>query len=163
MVYSFEDVQATISGPGGSISLGAGAGNAKEGISIEFIEDKNNLLMGADGSGVHSLRASKAANISVRLLKTSPVNAQLSVMYATQIITTANWGQNELTVTNPATGDDYVCSQVAFRKFPGITWAEDANMNDWTFQAVQADPTLGTGILGLAASVIGLISTGNVQ
>ena len=75
MVYSFEDVQATITGPGGTISLGAGAGNAQEGISVEFIDDKDNMLMGADGSGVHSLRASNAARILVRLLKTSPVNA----------------------------------------------------------------------------------------
>ena len=61
MVYSFEDVQATLNGPGGSISLGAGAGNAQEGISFEFLDDKDGMLIGADGSVVHSLRASKAA------------------------------------------------------------------------------------------------------
>jgi hypothetical protein len=146
MVYSFEDVVATLVGPGGIISLGAGAGNAKEGISIEFVDDKNNMLIGADGSGVHSLRATTAAHINVRLLKTSPVNAQLSAMYNTQIASSIFWGQNELTVTNPATGDDYPCSQVAFKKHPGITWAEDANMNEWQFDAINADPILGVGI-----------------
>lgn len=146
MVYSFEDVVATLVGPGGSIPLGAGAGNAKEGISIEFVDDKNNMLIGADGSGVHSLRATTAAHISVRLLKTSPVNALLNAMYNLQIASSIFWGQNILTVTNPATGDDYPCSEVAFRKFPGITWAEDANMNEWQFDAINADPILGVGI-----------------
>jgi hypothetical protein len=146
MVYSFEDVVCTISGPGGSISLGAGSGNAKEGISIEFVEDKNNMLIGADGSGVHSLRANSSAHISVRLLKTSPVNALLNTMYSYQTSSSLFWGQNVITVTNPATGDDYPCTQVAFRKFPAITWAEDANMNEWQFDAVQANPMLGVGI-----------------
>lgn len=146
MVYSFEDVLATISGPGGVVSLGAGAGNAKEGISIEFVEDKNNMLIGADGSGVHSLRANSSAHISVRLLKTSPVNALLNAMYALQTSSSIFWGQNVFTVTNAATGDNYPCTQVAFRKFPGITWAEDANMNEWSFDAVYANPLLGVGI-----------------
>jgi hypothetical protein len=146
MVYSFLDVVATLIGPTGAISLGAGAGNDKEGISIEMVDDKNNMLIGADGSGVHSLRASKAAHISVRLLKTSPVNAMLNVMYSQQSASTIFWGQNALTVTNPATGDDYPCTGVAFKKFPGITWAEDANMNEWGFDAISADPMLGVGI-----------------
>jgi hypothetical protein len=146
MVYSFEDVAATISGPGGSIALGAGSGNAREGISIEFVEDKNNMLIGADGSGVHSLRASKAAHITVRLLKTSPVNSLLNAMYNLQISSSLFWGQNAVTVSNPATGDAYPCTDVAFRKFPMITWAEDANMNEWSFDAINADPILGVGI-----------------
>lgn len=146
MVYSFVDVAATINGPGGSIALGAGAANAKEGISIEFVEDKNVMLIGADGSGVHSLRASKGARVRVRLLKTSPVNSQLNSMYNYQISSTLFWGQNSLTVSNPATGDNYPCTGVAFKKFPMITWAEDANMNEWEFDAINADPILGLGI-----------------
>ena len=33
--YSFLDVKASLVGPGGSISLGSGSGNAEEGISVE--------------------------------------------------------------------------------------------------------------------------------
>jgi len=146
MVYSFEDVQATLSGPGGVASLGAGAAVAKEGITVDFIEDKDAMIVGADGKAVHSLRASKAAKITVRLMKTSPQNAVLSQMYNTQIASSLFWGQNLLTVTNPVTGDDYPCTEVAFAKFPAITWAEDPNLNEWTFNAGQADPQLGVGI-----------------
>ena len=146
MVYSFEDVQATIAGPGGTIALGAGSGNAKEGISVEFLDDKDAMLIGADGSGVHSLRPSKAGRIMVRLLKTSPVNAQLSTMYRYQSASSLFWGQNAFTVTNPVTGDDYQCTEVAFQKHPSVTWAEDANFNEWGFNAIQIDPILGVGI-----------------
>jgi len=146
VVYSFEDVQATISGPGGTFSLGAGSGNAQEGISVEFIDDKDGMLMGADGSGVHSLRASNAATITVRLLKTSPVNAQLSQQYRYQKQSSLFWGQNVVTVTNPVTGDDYHCTEVAYKKHTGITWAQDANINEWAFNAINADPMLGVGI-----------------
>ena len=146
MVYSFEDIQATLSGPGGVVSLGFGAAVAKEGLSIEFVDEKDAMIVGADGQVVHSLRPSKAAKIMVRLMKTSPNNAALSQMYNTQIGSSLFWGQNVLTVTNPVTGDDYPCTQVAFAKFPAITWAEDPNVNEWTFNAGQADPILGVGI-----------------
>jgi hypothetical protein len=145
-VYSFVDTQATLVGPGGSISLGAGAGNAQEGISFEFLDDKDGMLVGADGTVVHSLRASKAARVTVRLLKTSPVNAMLSQMYNTQIQSSALWARNILTISNPVVGDDIPCSNVAFQKHPAITWAQDANFNEWMFNAGQADPILGAGI-----------------
>ena len=55
--YSFLDVTAAIQGPGGSINLAAGAGSAEEGITIEAMEDKNIMTIGADGAGMHSLVA----------------------------------------------------------------------------------------------------------
>lgn len=146
MVYSFEDVLATLVGPGGAIPLGAGSGSAKEGISVDFLDAKDVLLMGADGKGAHSLRASKAARITVRLLKTSPWNAALSALYSYQSSSSLFWAQNVLTVTNPVTGDDYRCTEVAFEKHTPITWAEDANINEWPFLATYADPILGVGI-----------------
>lgn len=145
MVYSFESVNATVSGPGGTIALGDGSGSAKEGITVEFVEDKNNMLMGADGSGVHSLRMSNAARITVRLLKTSPINAALSAQYNFQRQSALFWGQNVVTVTDLARGDDYVASEVAYQRHPAVTWAEDANFNEWAFDAIHCDPVLGVG------------------
>lgn len=147
MVYSLEDVVATITGPGGSTGLGYGAAIAKEGISIEMVESKNTMIIGGDGQGVHSLHPGKAAKVTVRLMKTSPVNAILTAMYNLQISSSLFWGQNLIVVTNPVTGDDYSCRQVAFEKFPGITWSEDPGMNEWAFDAIKADPILGVGIL----------------
>ena len=79
--YSVTNVQASISGPGGTASIGYGAGNAEEGISSAMDEDKVGTVTGADGSLMHSLHASNTGTITVRLLKTSPVNATLDAMY----------------------------------------------------------------------------------
>lgn len=82
--YSFLDVQATLVGPTGIVQLGYGAAVADEGISIEAAGDKNTMIIGADGEGMHSLHADKSGTVTVRLLKTSPTNAKLMVMYDAQ-------------------------------------------------------------------------------
>jgi Protein of unknown function (DUF3277) len=145
MVYSLEDVQCTINGPGGLVSLGAGAAIAKEGISFEFVEDKDAMIVGGDGSVVHSLHPSTAATVTVRLMKTSPNNALLSALYNLQSSSTLLWGQNVITITNPITGDDVPCSSVAFKKHTGLTWSEDPGMNEWAFNAGHCSPILGVG------------------
>lgn len=67
---------------------------------------------------MHNLHASKAATVSVKLLKTSPVNQKLSQMYALQTTTSGLHGQNVLTINNPVLGDTITCLYVAFKKFP---------------------------------------------
>jgi hypothetical protein len=151
MVYSFLDVQVSIVGPGGSFALGSGAAPAKEGISVEFTEDKNRMVIGADGSVMHSLIASKAGRVTVRLLKTSPVNNALDLLYNFQTSSGLFHGQNLIVVTNPVTGDEYTCRQVAFSKFPKNDYAEEAGLLEWTFDAGIVDSILGVGIAQLAA------------
>ncbi|MBU9403923.1 DUF3277 family protein, partial [Burkholderia multivorans] len=58
--YSFQDVTATIVGPGGAFSLGYGSANAEEGITIAQAGDKNTMTVGADGEVMHSLHADKS-------------------------------------------------------------------------------------------------------
>lgn len=142
--YSFLDVHAAIVGPGGAISLGSGAGNAEEGITIEPTEDINTMTIGADGQPMHSLHADKSGKVTVKLLKTSPINAKLSAMYAFQTSSGANHGQNTLSIANSATSDIITCRAVAFEKAPGITYAKDGGMNEWTFAAGIIDRILGT-------------------
>ena len=146
MVYSLQDVLATIVGPGGVVSMGAASALAKEGITVDFVDDKDAMIMGGDGNGVHSLHASNAATVTVRLMKTSYANAPLNNMYNTQRMSSLFWGQNIITITNPITGDNYTCTDVAFKKHTSVTWAEDPGMNEWVFNAIHADPQLGLGI-----------------
>jgi hypothetical protein len=143
MTYSFLDVQATITGPGGLISLGSGSGAAEEGISFEPSEDTDTMLIGADGKTVHSLHASKAGKIRVRLLKTSPVNGQLQLMYNFQRISSANHGRNVMLITDIARGDVYTCRGVAFSRLPANTYSKEAGTMEWEFNASQIDPLLG--------------------
>lgn len=149
MVYSFVDVQATITGPGGSFSIGAGAANAKEGISVEFSEDKDRMIIGADGSPMHSLIASKGGKVLVRLLKTSPVNELMEQLYSFQTSTSLYHGQNVIRVSNIVTGDDYTCTQCAFTKFPRNDYAEEAGMLEWDFNVGVINVILGSALLNL--------------
>jgi hypothetical protein len=142
--YSFLDVAATLSGPGGSISLGAGSANSEEGISIEFDEETGTMQKGADGSVVHSLHAVKSGRGTVRLLKTSPVNSLLSSLYNFQRTSSLFYGKNVLVVSNPVTGDVYTCQQVAFAKHPANAWSKDSNVIEWDFNIGVIDPVLGS-------------------
>lgn len=145
MVYSFLNCQASIAGPGGFAQLAAGAAAAEEGITIEAVEDKNVMTIGADGKGQHSLIASDACTVTVRLLKTSPINSILSAMYDLQSASSAVWGQNVITVTDTARGDLTLINQAAFKKKPTLTYAKEAGLNEWVFDAVQANTVLGEG------------------
>jgi hypothetical protein len=143
-VYSFLDVQAAITGPGGAFSLSDG-GVAGEGISITRTGDKSSMMIGAGGQGMHSLHASKAGRVSVRFLKTGRANAMLSKLYNQQTSSSAYHGQNTITIRNPVTGDSVTCRECAFVKMPDNVNATDGGVLDWQFDTVYIDEVLGTG------------------
>jgi len=145
--YSFLDVRAAIVGPGGSFSFGSDAGAAEEGISVSMTEDKNTMTIGAGGEAMHSLHAGKSGSVTVRLLKTSPVNQKLSALYNIQTISSAAHGQNVISLRNPVSGDSITATQVAFTKHPDLTYAKDGGTVEWTFHAGAIDLSLGGGLL----------------
>lgn len=141
--YSFLEVVAAISGPGGVINLGSGAGAAKEGITVDAVADIDSMVIGADGSGMHSLVADKSARATIRLLKTSPANQLLSLMAAFQRSSAAQFGQNTISIVDQARGDVLTLRQVAFARIPSINYGSEAGMIEWTFNAVTFDLALG--------------------
>lgn len=141
--YSFIDVQATLVGPTGIVQLGYGAGTAEEGISIDMAGDKNTMIIGADGEGMHSLHADKSGTITVRLLKTSPTNAKLMAMYDAQAMSSALWGNNLITVVNPVSGDGTVARSCAFKKKPSMAYKKDGDILEWVFDSIKIDTVLG--------------------
>lgn len=151
LTYSFLNVKATIAGPGGNFNLSTEAAPAEEGLTVEMVDDKNTMTVGAAGNAMHSLHASKAGTVHVRLLKTSPVNHNLAAMYALQEAAPALWGSNVILITDKVTGDVISCRQVAFKKLPAQTFAKDGGMLEWTFDAGQVDMDLA----GLLAAAVG--------
>lgn len=152
--YSFKDVTASITGPGGSFAIGSGAGVAEEGIDIEFEEDKNSMKSGSDGEVMHSLHASKAGSVTVSLLKTSPTNAKLSQMYNLQTASSLLHGGNMLSIKNGVSGDSITLTTAAFKKHPTVKYTKDGDVLQWKFEGV-LDLTLGGGLLQNLASVAG--------
>lgn len=145
MTYSFKNISCTLAGPGGILNLGDGAAAAEEGITLEPVEDKNVMTIGADGKGQHSLIASDARKVTVRLLKTSPLNAALMLMYNLQSASSSLWGGNVFTIVDSARGDYSVVQGCAFKKVPTLTYAKEAGTNDWEFDGIQGNSILGSG------------------
>lgn len=146
--YSFLNTRAALTGPGGSISLGASAGIAEEGITVAPEGEIDAMTIGADGTGMHSLIANKSGKVTVRLLKTSPTNALLSAMVAFQRTNATSHGQNTLSIVNDAVGDVITCQQVAFSKIPEVGYAKEGGIVEWEFNAVDIDVALGAGPVG---------------
>lgn len=144
--YSFLDVHAAISGPGGSFPLaGNEAGVAGEGLTVSPTGDKNIMTVGADGSVMHSLSGDKSGTVTVRLLRTSGVNRQLQEMYNHQTQSSATHGRNTITIRDVARGDTITCSKCAFAKQPEKTYAIEGGGLEWTFHVGTIDSQLGSG------------------
>ncbi len=142
--YSFQDVTATLVGPTGTVNLGYGAAVSDEGISTEMSGDKNTMTIGADGEGMHSLHADNSGSVVVRLLKTSPVNAQLMAMYDAQRLSGNLWGNNQITIRQIQSGDVTQATQCAFKKRTGIAYKKVGDYYEWAFDAIRIDSVLGT-------------------
>jgi hypothetical protein len=145
-VYSFSDVHGLFVGPGGVIPFGMGFGSADEGITFEQTEDKNKMTVGAGGDYMHALIMNDSAKASIHLLKTSPLNAALTQMFAYQKTSSLFWGKNLLSVTNPATGDQNSGAGVAFTRRPSNSYAKDPNQLVWDFEIGALYVTLGAGV-----------------
>ncbi len=144
--YSFLDVQAAISGPGGNFPLsGDRVGIASEGISITATGDKNVMLIGADGAAMHSLVADASGSITLTLMRTSPVNRLLQNLYNFQAKSSASWGRNTITIRDIARGDTVTCQEVAFSKAPDKVFAQEGGTLQWTFHAGKIEAQIGSG------------------
>jgi len=143
--YSFKDITAAIAGPGVYANLGSGAAAAEEGITIAPIDDKNIMTVGANGDGIHSLRADDSALVTVRLLKSSAANAILMAAYQFQKLSSLAWGKNTITLRDIARGDFLTLQQVAFAKLPDLEYGTEAQPIEWTFHAIKVVGLLGVG------------------
>lgn len=141
--YSFIDVTASLAGVTGVLDLGYGSANSNEGITVTMTEAKNTMTTGADGEVMHSLHAAKSGTITVTLLKTSPTNKKLSLMYNAQSLSSALWGNNVITVRNTVSGDTTVARSCAFQKQPDHANAKEGNTVSWVFDCGKIDQILG--------------------
>lgn len=146
--YSFIDVYATLvdAATGANISIGSGAGVAEEGITISQVDNVGHMQIGADGTPMQVLQATRGARLSLRLLKTSPVNAALMALVETQRTTGALWGQNTISITEIATGDEVTAAFCAFEKIPDNNYDKTGKMFDWTFLVGDSTQVLGGNV-----------------
>lgn len=145
--YSFMDVSASITGPGadGLLIAGPDVASAEEGITCALSEETNTQTIGADGSVMNSLHASRAGTATFRLMKTSPQNAALMALYNLQRNQSSLWGRNTITIRDVARGDQYTLAGCAYVRFPTNSYAKTGNVLEWEFHVSVMDPNLGSG------------------
>jgi hypothetical protein len=141
--YSFGDVQAAITGPGGTFSLSTG-GVTNEGLTLSFNE-RVTTVWGADGEWMHSLHVAKGGSIVLRYLKTSPTNAFLSSMFNFDSLSSANTGQNVISLSDPARGDNWIAQGCAFTKPADVNYGTEGGVIEWRFSCGQLDGVYGIG------------------
>lgn len=141
--YSFLNIVAAIAGPGAAFNMGAGSGVAEEGITIAPNEDKNSMIIGADGRGQHTLIASNGGLVTARYLKTSPINGLLQLAYDLQSASSALWGQNVITVVDTARLELTTCQSCAFKKKPELVYDKAGPMLEWTWDSLAINTILG--------------------
>lgn len=142
--YSFQNVTASLTGIAGTIpNMGYGAGAADEGITVARAEDVNTMTPGADGEIMHSLHKTKHGQVTVRLLKTSPVNALLIALFNLQTSSPKLHGKNVIVVANSANAELHTCREVAFKKMPDFNSKKDGDIVEWTFDAGKIDSIAG--------------------
>lgn len=142
-VYSFLNITCNMIGPGIVQNLAAGAAVAEEGLTLEWAADKNKMDVGADGVVQHTLMASDAATLTIRLLKTSPTNQFLDIAYNAQSVSSLLWGLNQFIIVDSARGDVLTLVNGAFKKHPALTYAMEAGMNEWVFDIASSITVLG--------------------
>ena len=142
--YSFLDVDATPTGAGASIDLGYGSAVAGAGIEIGLNQDRNSMVIGADGEGMHSLRADHSGTVVVRLLASSPKNAQLQALFNLQSLSSSAWGANVITIRNRGNNEITVCRGCAFKRQPQRNYAIDGQQAvEWSFDCIKVDTMTG--------------------
>ena len=145
-VYSFLDFNVAITGPNVSADL-SGSGFSGEGVKITMLEEKDTMTIGAGGAGMHALRGSKAGKVIISLLKTGPGNALLSQAYNLDSQSSATWGRNQVTISNPVSGDNITCQNCAFIKQPDNANGDAGGMMEWEFNSTLIDQILGNGFV----------------
>lgn len=142
--YSFLDVQATISGPGGMADIKS-SGVSEEGITITQVSPKDVMTIGAAGNGMHTLVGTDAARVEVSMLKTAPGNSVFNTLYNFGKQSSANWGQLQFTVQNPVTGDSITLLGGAFEKQADVRYAGQQTLMVWPMLFISRDDILGNG------------------
>ncbi|WP_080414249.1 phage protein [Burkholderia ubonensis] len=88
--------------------------------------------------------ADKSGQVTLRYLKTAPINAKLMALYDAQSLDSRLWGKNLIEVGQSAAGDLHTARSCAFKKVPHIKYAKDGDYLEWVFDAIKIDGILGT-------------------
>ena len=133
--YSWNDVVMTITGPGGTLTIGKGTGGADGGVKITQMSDVNVFEPGLGDTGMHHKQETSAKSIEVNMLAGADENLILRTMYNIQKSGDSSiWAENVITIKTRLPGMTIgVYTGCAFKTLPEIGLANQAAPLVWTF------------------------------
>ncbi|GHV49927.1 hypothetical protein FACS1894216_01180 [Synergistales bacterium] len=109
--------------------------------------DMTESVTGADGHLMHSLmEQGRTGTVTINLLKTSPVNAQMQQLINSQSTSSATWGDNVISIRDVVRGDDLTISECAFIRQSDVNYAAAGGTMAWTFRGRFSSIVLGAGL-----------------
>lgn len=145
VTYSFANVDCAIVGPNGTFSMGFGAGIDEGGITAELTEVRGAQRAGADGQAMTTLYTGKLGKITIRVQKTSPLNAFLSALYNADASDATQYGQNTIACRDSSLLDVIAGAQCGIEKHASQTYGKEGPMNEWVFLVGTLNFVLGGG------------------
>lgn len=151
VAYSFLNALAGYTDTlGNMIDMSTGNGIAEDGITVEYEEDKVTITRGADGDWMYNLHAASGGTVTVRCLKTSRLNYDLSRLYIATSNSSANVGTGTITGGDALRGDSFTAVGCQLRRHSTTTMAKEGGTNEWVFMVGKLSVKLGVGTPALA-------------
>lgn len=104
-----------------------------------FVDD-----VGSDGTVVRVATNDKRGTFTFTVLQQSPVNAQLSALYALDTNTLNGAGVGALLVQDKITGSQYFSESAWIQKFPSVEYGNEVKTVQWVVRGA----SVGTLLLG---------------
>ena len=133
---SFLAVDLTYSSPlSGQFNLGAGAGNAEEGIVIEPVMPRAETTWGADGGFIHAIKAARGAKITLSYLQNGSVLVRLNNVLLAELASPTLAGNGVITLRDRANGLNLSMLGVVFSEEPTTTYNNGATILQYVLMA----------------------------
>lgn len=124
--YSFLNVSATVDG-----QIVQGLWEGDDAIIVTMASDAGTGLVGADGSGIFSISASRAATISIKVQHTSPTHRLLTEKHKRQQALGGRSSAFTFSFIDSVSGEGGVASQCFVQTAPADSKGVNAVVREW--------------------------------
>lgn len=135
--YSFKNCSVTIDG-----QLVIGLWDGDDAVTVAPSSDRGTGLVGADGSGIFSVSADASAQITVRLMHTSPAHRLLMQKVTRQQQLGATTTAFPFSVVDTASGEGGTAEACYIMTAPTDSKGVSATVREWVLWTVEYKPEI---------------------
>lgn len=138
--YSMVNVTGTVDG-----QVIQGLWDGDDAIIVTQSSDKGTGLVGADGSGIFSISASKAASISIKLQHTSPTHRLLTQKLKRQQALGGTAAAFPFSFIDNASGEGGSADKCYIQTAPADSKGVNATVREWVLWTSEWNPEIPNG------------------